>query len=728
MLCWALACVPSLAMAGPETPPQQVLLVHSVGRDFVPFSQALEGFRSELSRVSPQPVEFFESSLEMARFDGVEQEEALVVYLESVVRRRKPDLVVPFGAPAVLFCQRNRTRLFADVPALAVGADKRRIAGLAEEPWFTSVHVELDLPGLARGIRRLQPELQHLHVVIGTTPMERFWESQLRLEWPAALPGVEIHWLSDKSLPEIERRIARLPKNSAVFHGIMVRDAAGVAHEFDNALAGVRQASRAPVFGYAEEQLGAGIVGGSLVSMRQCGHVAAGVAVRLLAGESPSEITTQPLKPGSALYDWRELDHWNIPLSRLPAGSTVLHQPPGLWETHRTAVVAAGVVLVLQSIWIGLLAAARKRVRESGQELRLATEVAKVGLWNSDARDSNRIQASPEWRELFDLPGGGSLRVADVFERIHPDDLSMVREFMNRALSGGLEYEIEHRIVRSDGEVRWIGSRGRAEAASGAHRARTRGASLDITQRKRAEAELAERRLELAHLGRAASLGELSGALAHELNQPLGSILSNAQAALRLLARDDVGHGELHEILNDIVAEDQRAASVIQRLRALLERGETSPELLDLHHCIEEVISLLAAELLSKEVTVVRQLAVNLPRIHADPVQMQQVLLNLIINACEATAANSPGERRITLRTGLSAGMVSVEVEDNGCGFGVPPEECFRPFHTGKPRGLGMGLAICQSILLAHHGVLSAVSPACGGAVLRFSMPAAALQ
>jgi PAS domain S-box-containing protein len=713
-----------MGMDDGTAPPRRVLLVHSFGRDFAPFTQVVEGFRAELSRVGPQPVEFYETSLEMARFHGIDREEPLVVYLESVFGGRGPDLVVPFGAPAVHFCHRNRSRLFPGVPVLAAGADKRRITGMEDDPQLTSVHFELDLPGIAAGIRRLVPELRHLYVVMGVAPVERYWENQLRQEWPPVFPGVEIHWLSDKSLAEIRRELAGVPAGSAVFHGIMTRDASGVAHEYENALTAVCQTSGAPVFGYSEEQLGAGIVGGSLVSMRECGRTAAGVAVRLLAGEDPAGISIPPLQPGAPKYDGRELIHWDIPVSRLPPGSSILYRTPGLWESHRSIVLFAIAALVLQSVLIFLLVAARRRARESGDSLRLATEAAGVGLWSHETGGNDEIQASPEWRALFGLPAKGPLRTGDVLARIHPEDRMMVRESMEHTFGHRRDDEIEHRIVREDGGVRWIASRGRAEAASGGRKARIRGASIDITVRKRTEAELAARREELAHLTRAASLGELSGALAHELNQPLGSILSNAQTALRLLARGNENPSEIREILHDIVAEDQRAASVITRLRALLERGEISPQPLDFHECVETVLALLATDLKQRGVVIERRFASQAPLVHADPIQLQQVLLNLLGNACDATATHPHGERMVTLRSTVADGRLVVEIQDNGSGFRGDPEDCFRPFHTTKPKGLGMGLAICQSVIEAHRGTISAASLAGGGALVRFTLPA----
>lgn len=722
-LLWLAAWGLSAAQPPPDPEVKRVLLVHSFGRDFAPFNQVAEGFRENLSKTNPQPIEFWEISLEITRFDGGWDEDALIKFLESVTRDHKPDLVVSFGAPAMEFCHRNRHSLFPRAPVLAAGSDKRRTAALRDEPWIASVDFDIDLESLAASIRQLLPDLRHLYVVVGTTPLEHYWESLIRHLWPDALPGVEIHWLSHKSMGEITAELGRLPPHSAVFHGIMVRDAAGVQYEQESALTAIHRAAAAPVFGYSAEQMGAGIVGGPLTGMRKCGHLAAAAAVRLLAGESPAAVNIPPLVANPPTYDWRELKRWDIPASRLPPGSLVLYRPPPLWESHRSTVMVVVAAILLQSIWILRLAAARKRARESGDQLRLATEAANIGLWDHEVGRANHFEASPEWRGLFDLQGEDPLTTAEVLARIHPDDIDLVRQSMERSRVEERDYNIEHRIMRGDGEVRWITSRGRCEPGAGRRRPRIRGASIDITERKLAEAELAEKRDELAHLSRAASLGELAAALAHELNQPLGSILCNAQTALRLIDGNLPHSPVLRDILTDIVSEDQRAADVIKRLRALLERGELSRQPTDLADCLKTAIRLYGSVVTERGVSIQIQFPPDLPPVFGDPIQIQQVFLNLLSNACAACAKRPRGEGSVRVRARTEGAITTVEVEDNGGGFQRNPEECFKPFSTTKPRGLGMGLAICKSIVTAHGGTISAASLPGQGAIIRFTLP-----
>lgn len=249
------------------------------------------------------------------------------------------------------------------------------------------------------------------------------------------------------------------------------------------------------------------------------------------------------------------------------------------------------------------------------------------------------------------------------------------------------------------------------------------GIGIDITLRKAAEAEAARQRAELAHLSRVASLSELSGSLAHELNQPLGIILSNAQAAQRLLAQQPPDLAEVRDILADIVAEDRRAGEVIKRLRALLKRGEPDFQPLSLNEVVTEVAALLRSDLLDRGVSLNLALREDLPLVRGDRIALQQVLLNLVNNACDALTACPPGGRRIAITTRTEANRVCLYVRDNGCG--LPPEagRMFDSFFTTKAHGLGMGLAICRSLIHAHGGQIWAEPNPDQGATLHVHLP-----
>jgi C4-dicarboxylate-specific signal transduction histidine kinase len=247
------------------------------------------------------------------------------------------------------------------------------------------------------------------------------------------------------------------------------------------------------------------------------------------------------------------------------------------------------------------------------------------------------------------------------------------------------------------------------------------GIHMNVSERKQQELQMQKQREQLSHLSRAAMLGELSGALAHELNQPLTAILANAQAARHWLLQGAVG--EVREIIDDIIADDKRAAEVIRRLRALFARGTADAGAVDINECVRDVLLLSHSDLVARNVTSEVRLARNLPDVWADRIQLQQVLLNLVLNACDAMRDSHPGERYLRISTQLTQdGEVGIEVYDRGAGIGNI-ERIFEPFFTTKHHGLGLGLAICQTIVSAHRGRLWATNNPDRGATMHIVLP-----
>ena len=249
---------------------------------------------------------------------------------------------------------------------------------------------------------------------------------------------------------------------------------------------------------------------------------------------------------------------------------------------------------------------------------------------------------------------------------------------------------------------------------------------VDISERKQAELEAARQQHDLAHLARVTALGELSSSLAHELTHPLTAILSNAQAAQRFLACDDVDLNEIREILNDIVTQDERAGEVIHRLRLLLKKGEPQKHCddIDLNEVVRDVLKLTRNDLINQNVTVDTKLAQNLPAVTGDRVQLQQVLLNLVLNACEAMNNHNSSERQLLIASKSENGTVQVSVTDRG--GGIPEgklEQVFERFFTMKKQGMGLGLSICRTIIDAHRGEIWATNNSDRGATFHFSLP-----
>ncbi len=253
--------------------------------------------------------------------------------------------------------------------------------------------------------------------------------------------------------------------------------------------------------------------------------------------------------------------------------------------------------------------------------------------------------------------------------------------------------------------------------------------SLETRRAARLAVELKEtqdsKHMEVTHLGRVASFGRLSGAIAHEINQPLGSILSNAQAAQQILKKKAPDLQELREIMGDIVSDDLRASEVINRIRTLMRRGVVNRQRLDLNEVIADVVKLTRSTLKERQVMLTQDLTQDLPDVYADRVQLQQVLLNLILNACEAMEGATSDRRQLSLSTYNDGKRVNVAVSDLGRGLPEDTEGIFLPFFTTKDQGLGMGLAICRSIITTHQGQLNAEPNEPCGATFRISLPAA---
>ena len=370
------------------------------------------------------------------------------------------------------------------------------------------------------------------------------------------------------------------------------------------------------------------------------------------------------------------------------------------------------------------LQASETELRETQERMELAANAAELGMWMWDiVRDE--VWITDKGRALFGFAPLEKIDFNRFRNRLHPEDRESVLQAVEKSLRTGAEYESEYRAVLPDGQVRWIAGRGQVEFNGDRQPVRMRGVALDITKRKQAEEQAAHHRNEIAHLSRVTTLGELSGSIAHELSLPLSAILSNAQAAQRVLAHGGADLTEVREILNDIVSEDQRAGEVIQRLRQWLKKGEVQQHSLRINEVVEDVLKLIHGDLVNQHVTVDVELGRNLPFVTGDPVQLQQVLLNLVVNACDAMTNCDTPTRRVLIRTGIESGSaVIVSVTDQG--RRIPEEkmeQIFEPFFTTKEEGMGLGLSVCRTIITAHRGKLWATNNTDRGATFHFSLP-----
>jgi PAS domain S-box-containing protein len=711
--------------------PKLVILLDSYGRNVAPISNVIAAFRTELLSQSPDVIDLHEVSLESARFAQPEQEVPFVNFLRERFVGRNPDLVVAVGGPAFTFLARHRDHLFADAPILVAGVAEQILQSGSVPKNTAVVPLRVDLRGLAEDILQVLPGTANIDVILGASALERFWLSECRRDFEPFSNRVKFTYLNQLPFKEIIRRVASLPSGSAIFFGILVVDAAGTPFDPGEALKAIIASANAPVFALHESFFGLGTVGGRHMQERASALQATEEALRLLQGRAPSSVSNSALSSGAPIYDWRALQRWSISENRLPPGSTVEFRPPSPWILYRWHIAGGVILLIFQALLIARLLV-QKRRREhaehelvrSEQRLRLITNALPVLIAYVDSEQRYRFNndAYKTWFGISAEEALGRTIREMVGERLYRS----VRPYLEKALAGE---QVRYAQDLELGEGRTVSVEA-IYVPDMDERGAVRGLYIlvmDVTERNLARQESKRLQDELLHAGRISTMGELAGALAHEINQPLSAIMSNAQAASRYLNGPSLDMDEIREILQDIVKEDARAGEVINRLRALLKKEKSKFEPIDLNLILREVIDLLHSDAVIRDVTVSTELDPSLPLVSGDRIQLQQVALNLMLNAFEAMNERPNGKRRVLIRAGRKDDQVLVSVADSGKGILIgETEKIFKPFYTSKPQGLGMGLSICRSIINSHQGRLWVENNPDGGATFCFSLPISA--
>ena len=361
----------------------------------------------------------------------------------------------------------------------------------------------------------------------------------------------------------------------------------------------------------------------------------------------------------------------------------------------------------------------------SEARLKLATHSGNVGLWNWDIR-RNEFWVSDVSLQRMGVNRSERITLELFLSRLHPDDRESVRQALDQALEGRSDFQTEYRWISPDGSVQWILAKGVVERDENGRPIGLSGATTDVSERKRVEGLISQQRSDLTHATRLGALGELVSSLAHELNQPLTAILSSAQAAKRFIASGRRDAPEIDQALDFIVRDDKRAGEIIRRVRAMVRKEPPKLRNCSLNAIVLEVLELLRSELIARGITVRKELTGGLPSVHVDSVEMQQVLINIILNAVHALINSPVRQRTITLATEAAEGKVCFHVRDSGPGI---PEELLSTildrFTTTQPTGMGMGLAICRTIMERHNGSIMATNHSEGGAIITCCLPSA---
>jgi signal transduction histidine kinase len=593
-----------LSLSAQEARPHSVLVLDQSDLRGPFYHQLWAGLRGQLDAHADARVTIYGENLGLTRFGGAAYEESLKRHLMEKYRDRPIGAIVAIGKAALEHALRWRPELWPGAPVVFAMLDETDLARLGRPADVTGVVIRNSLTGAINAARAVVPGLDTI-VLVGDA-----WDKQVLFghwneEFPAATRGLKVIDLVGQKMADIRKRVAELPDRSAIIYTAVFSDGEGTFFAPATALGIIAEKANRPIVVGAEPLLEAGGIGGYALVAGEIGKEAANLALRALDGEDADNIppVVSEAKP---MFNWQQMQRWNVSASSLPKGSDIRFREPTLFEKYRWQSMAVVAALLIQA--------------------------------------------------------------------------------------GLITFLLHERHLRRDAEV-----------------------------------ESRKRMSELAHVSRNATAGEWSSSIAHELNQPLGSILTNAETAELILKSDKPDLGEVREILADIKRDDQRAGEVIRRLRAFLKRTPFETKDVDLNEMMGEAFKLLSPQASARNVALYLNPAPGALRVKGDPIQLQQVVLNLVVNSMDAMAA-IPYGRTVIGRTELNGGS-TVEISIYDSGPGIPPDklaEVFDPFYTTKDKGMGIGLSIARTIVLAHKGRIWAENQSTGGAAFHFTLPLAA--
>jgi len=551
---------------------------------------------------STEPIEVYREAMDLSRFSANSYKALLRDFLRAKYADKKIDVAVAVMDPAFQFLLANGDLIFPGTPIVFCGLDKRQLGTRSLPPNVYGALIEREFAPTLELVLRLHPTTEKIVVVSGTSEFDTSLLSDAQEEFRPYEKRVSFTYLSKLPLKQVLERVSQLPARNIVLFITMFQDGAGQPFVPHDVVERVSSVASVPVYGFLDQYLGRGIVGGSLYSSSTLGAETAKMALPLLTGATPPQKLVEVFSNKRAL-DWRQMQRWGISENRLPSGSEIDFREISVWQRYAWQIAFVLAVILAQAGLIAIL--------------------------------------------------------------LH-----------------------EHR------------------------------------RRQFAEVQSRQRMAELAHVNRFTTAGELTTSIAHEINQPLGAILTNAETADAILNSPSPDIAELKGIVKDILQDDRRAGEVIRRMRSLLKKAPFELKNIDLIDLVRETIEFLSALAIARKVELVSMITQNALPIVGDRVQLQQVILNLVVNGIDAMKDTPTENRIISIRTSRVEKFAELAVSDRGPG--IPEDKLkkvFEPFYTSKSGGMGMGLSIARTIIEAHNGLIWAKNRDHGGASLRIRLP-----
>ncbi len=707
---------------GAELP--RVLILFSNDR-LLPANQRLdEGIRRALDPQGNQSsVAFFGEFLDATRIVGPEREAMMEQYLKDRFRDLPPRVVIALGPEALKFLVARRTTLFPGVPLVFGGTSQGSLEPYHDVPGITGLPMDITVIPTIDGLLAMRPQTREIVIVNGASGTDRDWGQGAVQQAARFQSRVKITAGPVLPLPELKAYLAALPQDSAVVYLTYFQSPTGETYTPARVAREIAGAASVPVVGPYDTYIGTGVLSVAVSSFEEEGFGVGTLVRRLLSGEKAQDIGFLPPNPPRLIVDERQMTRWGIKAA--PVGAEVRYHVPSLWEQHRTTVVITVVALILQSVLIAGLLIAQARQKRAEKELRFS-EARFSGVFRGSPvalsivrqADGRILDVNPAWETTTGVSRAGALGRTPLETGlvIEGDAEGRFRQFLN---SGKALHDYEQVFRTPDGRTRWLSLS--TELITLHDEPCYVMVAKDVTAQREAD----ETRRQLLQTSRLAMLGEITASIAHEVNQPLGAILSNTEAATILMRQPEPALDDVRQILADIRRDNLRATGVIHRVRSLVGRREARRTELDLNAVLQDALKLVAHDARRRGVSLDHELAGDLPLIHADAAQLEQVLLNLFINAMDAMKDTPVASRQIIVRSRRRDGeTVEVLVEDRG--HGIPPDKLgtiFDSFFTTKAGGMGLGLALSRSIAEAHGGDLYATNNASAGATFHLILP-----
>jgi signal transduction histidine kinase len=601
-----LAAVATPVSATGET--RNVLLLYSAARLLPASIEADRGLRQVLEQSADQRVDVYAEYLDVPRFQGDAYVQSVATFLREKYARTRPDVIVAGGDDALAFLLDNRALFFPNTPVVHLGVTKPFLRSRPPLPAdVIGIPVEFDAINTIKLAFELRPSASQLVIVTGKSRRDKMFEAGLRSQLAGLTVPAKPEFLTGLPTEAVLKRLAELTADTVVFTPGYFEDGDGRVFAPRDAVQAMSAAAAAPVYAPVGTYMGTGVVGGYMIDYLALGKQAGQVIDALLRGAAPASIPVSASAPTSLTLDWRQVRRWGLDEKAIPGDAIIHFREPTLLQGHRTEVIIAIAVFLLQAALIAVL----------------------------------------------------------LFER---------------------------------------------------------------RRRLLAEQAVQMQRSELAHASRLAVAGELTGAIAHEIYQPLCAILSNADTAEMILQSGAERRDELGALLADIRRDDLRASKVITRLRDLLANHEAEQQPFELDEVVSDVEEVLRGEAKRRGVALEFRPA-TAAEVVGDRIQIQQVVINLVLNAMDAVADLNEDRRAVVVSLECKSSCAVIAVRDRGHGIAAENLlKIFDSFFSTKKKGMGLGLSIVRTIVEAHGGRVWAENDPSGGAVFYVELPLAGVQ